>query len=296
MSRENMKRTIVSMNTAAYDGTCRRRARTKRIIQPAEATSNDTGKTRSTLLGLGISVLVGLVLRFPCLGIIIPAWCSSNRISQSFQSGENGIPLQCQATAAEQARIRRLYTHWDSRLIHIVLVDTGQFARPLHIQSPSFNQVHRFFGKQPHAVPPICPAHCLEILAFRDRHVDTILRRDARALFIDLNLGWRCRSIRRIDTDYLGLGVVDARVAERIVHGPTRGGEDIGLELGRVGLEILFAAAGEAGRGCVGQAEEHRLVKVGEHRSFGQVQIEVVQQTKVLSLIGQVGLDLRCLC
>ena len=85
-------------------------------------------------------------------------------------------------------------------------------------------------------------------------------------------------------------------MAERIVHRTTRGGEDIGLELGRVGLEVLFAAAGEAGGGCVGQTEEDMLVKVGEHRSFGQVQVEVVQQTKVLGLVGQIGLDLRGLC
>jgi hypothetical protein len=50
--------------------------------------------------------------------------------------------------------------------------------------------------------------------------------------------------------------VVDARVSQRIVHRLAGGGENICLEFGRVRLEVLFATAGEAGGGCVGQAEE----------------------------------------
>ena len=54
----------------------------------------------------------------------------------------------------------------------------------------------------------------------------------------------RCRAIRRIETYDSVLGVVNARVRERIMHRLSRGGEDIGLELGRIGLEILFATLG----------------------------------------------------
>lgn len=99
---------------------------------------------------------------------------------------------------------------------------------------------------------------------------------------------------------------MDARMGERIVHRLARGGEDIGLKCSRIRLEVFLPAAGETSGGCVGEAVEISRLALGKTwriesgmKSLAfclskarHVQIEVIQQAEILSLVGEISLDL----
>ena len=83
------------------------------------------------------------------------------------------------------------------------------------------------------------------------------------------------------------------------MHCLSRGSEDIGLVEGGIGFEIFFTSTGEAGLGGVGGAGRVSRCNRTEaiHGSMTvrtvSLQGEVIQEPKVLRLVGQVGLNLR---
>ena len=84
------------------------------------------------------------------------------------------------------------------------------------------------------------------------------------------------------------------------MHRLSRGSEDIGLVEGGIGFEIFFTSTGEAGLGGVGGAAR-RISRCNRTETINaamavrtvNLQGEVIQEPKVLRLVGQVGLNLR---